>query len=251
MVKQPFEASFAELEANPELYVDAVFSGLISEFWVMPKGKGFVDYSTFDAGYEKLKQATGSFAAIDSENVLQAVKDCPISFVVLRSMLGFSPPEWAYITTQRSGISVSQGYARSLDRRFRLSPLKPLGKSSDQLQALIRAGCGLINEGASVVDPDRIHRLDKCDTKEGRSSVQSVANIGVPYSMVLYERFLGRPFAGLRDSVSELVGDPLESGIESVLAAAGVTFQKTKRAKSVPGFKQAPDFIIPNPPLQC
>jgi hypothetical protein len=246
MVKQPFEASFAELEANPEPYIDAIFSGLISEFWVMPKGNGFVDYSTFDAGYEKLKQATGSFATIDSNRILLAVRECPIAFVVLRSMLGFSPPEWAYITTQRSEIPVNQGYARSLDRRFRLSPLKPIVKSSDQLQALIRVACQLINEGASSVDADRIHRLDKCDTKEGKSSVQSVASIGVPYSMLLYERFLGRPFAGHRDSVSELVGDPLESGIESVLAAAGVTFQKTKRAKSVPGFKQAPDFIIPN-----
>jgi hypothetical protein len=31
--------------------------------------------------------------------------------------------------------------------------------------------------------------------------------------MLLYERFLGRPFAGHRDSVSELVGDSLESAM--------------------------------------
>jgi len=37
--------------------------------------------------------------------------------------------------------------------------------------------------------------------------------------MLLYERFLGRPFAGHRDSVSELVGDSLESVIEDVLSA--------------------------------
>jgi hypothetical protein len=41
---------------------------------------------------------------------------------------------------------------------------------------------------------------------------------GVPYAMLLYERFLGRPFAGHRDSVSEIVGDSLESAIEDVLA---------------------------------
>jgi hypothetical protein len=64
--------------------------------------------------------------------------------------------------------------------------------------------------------------------------------------MLLYERFLGRPFAGHRDSVSELVGDPLESAIEEVLTRAGISFRKTKRAERVEGFDQAPDFIIPS-----
>ena len=64
--------------------------------------------------------------------------------------------------------------------------------------------------------------------------------------MLLYERFLGRPFAGHRDSVSELVGDVLESVIEDVLTKSGISYRKTKRAERVPGFDQAPDFIIPS-----
>lgn len=66
------------------------------------------------------------------------------------------------------------------------------------------------------------------------------------YAMLLYERFLGRPFAGHRDSVSELVGDSLEAAIEDVLVKAGVSYRKTKRAERIPGFDQAPDFIIPS-----
>ena len=53
------------------------------------------------------------------------------------------------------------------------------------------------------------------------------------------------PFAGHRDSVSELVGDVLESAIEAVLTRAGVSFRKTKRAERIPGFDQAPDFVDP------
>ena len=56
----------------------------------------------------------------------------------------------------------------------------------------------------------------------------------------------GRPFAGHRDSVSELVGDVLESAIEDLLTKAGVTFRKTKRAERIDGFDQAPDFLIPD-----
>jgi len=70
--------------------------------------------------------------------------------------------------------------------------------------------------------------------------------MGVPYSMLLYERFLGRPFAGHRDSVSDLVGDSLESAIENLLTDSGVSFRKTKRAEKLPGFDQTPDFIIPS-----
>jgi hypothetical protein len=66
------------------------------------------------------------------------------------------------------------------------------------------------------------------------------------HTMLLYERFLGRPFAGHRDSVSELVGDDLESAIEDVLSNGSISYRKTKRAQRVAGFDQAPDFIVPS-----
>lgn len=93
---------------------------------------------------------------------------------------------------------------------------------------------------------DKIHRLNKADTQQGISGLQTMATLGVPYAMLLYERFLGRPFAGHRDSVSELVGDSLESAIEEVLTTAGISFRKTKRAERIAGFDQTPDFIIPS-----
>jgi hypothetical protein len=68
----------------------------------------------------------------------------------------------------------------------------------------------------------------------------------VHYGELLYERYLGRPFAGHRDAVSELVGDVLEDAIEIRLEQAGITHRKTGRAERVPGWDQAPDFFIPN-----
>jgi hypothetical protein len=101
-------------------------------------------------------------------------------------------------------------------------------------------------EGAPQVDVDKIHRLDKADTRASLDSLRTLAELGVPYAMLLYERFLGRPFAGHRDSVSELVGGGMESAIEDVLSKAGISYRKTKRAARIPGFDQAPDFIIPS-----
>jgi len=249
MTKFPFKATLEEILSNPEPFVNAVFSCLESEFLVMPKGAGFVEYAASERGYEALKAVTSNFTHMLPERLLPVTVDEPTSIVVLRTMLGFTPPEWGYVATQRTGVEVSQGFIRSLDRKVRMSPETPLninGVIKSRLKALIRVACQLLAEGVPEVRKDQIHRLDKADTKRGLISVRNLAGMGVPYAMLLYERFLGRPFAGHRDSVSELIGDSLESAIEETLSKAGISFRKTKRAEKIEGFDQAPDFIIPS-----
>ena len=248
-MKYPFEASIEEILNDPEPFVDAIFASLESDFLILPKGNGFVEYATFENGYELLKTTTHNFVAFSPDDVYGVTVQNPIIFVVLRAMLGFTPPEWAYLASRRTHISVSQSYARSLDRKIRMSPGAPLHlneASSRRLKALIQTACQLLEEGAPATPSNQIHRLDKVDTKVGISSIRHVANMGVPYAMLLYERLLGRPFAGHRDSVSEFIGDRLEMEIERLLTRFSVSFRKTKRAERIAGFDQAPDFIIPS-----
>jgi len=249
MLMFPFEAAFQNILKDPERYVDAVFSCLESEFLVMPKGAGFIEYPVFESGYEALKAATKGFSKFAPAVVLPVTIREPIAIVVLRTMLGFTPPEWGYVTTQKTGVVVAQGFIRSLDRKVRMSPETPIkvnGVTKQRLEALVDTACQLLTEGAPRVDANQLHRLDKADTKRGVESISNFAGMGVPYAMLLYERFLGRPFAGHRDSVSELVGDSLESAIEEILSGAGISFRKTKRAERIEGFDQTPDFIIPS-----
>ena len=63
--------------------------------------------------------------------------------------------------------------------------------------------------------------------------------------MLLYERYLGRPYASHRDSVSELIGDLMENAIEEHLESRNITYRKTGRAERIEGFDQAPDFFVP------
>ena len=245
----PFEVPFDQVAASLDTFVNEVFGALQSEFLNLPRGEGFIDYPTFSKGYEELKLTTKDFRDLSPEQVVAAVNRTPISLIVLRTILGFTPPEWAYITSQRSGVEVPQGSARALDRRIRMAPLKPLGPANGitggRLRAMIDTACKLLTEVPPAVPADRLYRLDKADTKDGLASLQPLADLGVPYAMLLYERFLGRPFAGHRDSVSELVGDILESAIEAQLSGSKVSFRKTGRAQRVTGFDQAPDFVIP------
>lgn len=248
-MKYPFEASQAAIKAAPDAFIDSVFASLASEFLVLPKGKGFVDYPCFEAGYEALKRATQGFASFSLEPVLKQALETPIVMVVLRSILGFTPPEWAYVSSVPGEPPLAQGFVRTLDRNIRLRPLSALHPTTDNLrriELLVAAACRIIGKPCPTVQPDQLHRLDKADTSHGPSGIRNLAGMGVPYAMLLYERFLGRPFAGHRDSVSELVGDGLESAIEEVLNKAGITARKTRRAEKIPGFDQAPDFIIPS-----
>ncbi len=249
MAKSPFETPFDEIVRDPDQYVDAVFSCLESEFLVMPKGAGFVEYPVFERGYEALKAATSGFVEFTPDKVYPVTVSQPIVFVVLRTMLGFTPPEWAYLTTQRTSVHVPQGFARTLDRRVRMAPgtaLNPTGATKKRLDALVSIACELLSKGVPEVQTHQLHRLDKADTRRGTESIRNLAGMGAPYAILLYERFLGRPFAGHRDSVSELIGDSLESTVEEVLHNAGITYRKTKRAERIEGFDQAPDFIVPS-----
>lgn len=247
-----FDADFSDPNLNVEPFIDEVFGELKSGFLALPRGEGFVTYSTFEAGYQALKRATVGFTSLDAESVAATVYETPIAFIVLRSILGFTPSEWADVTTERSGQIVDQGAARTLDRRVRLTPLTPMkdkGSVTDaRLKAMVATACSMLTVGIEA-DLDRatiLHRLDKVDTANGLKSLRPVADLGVPYPVLLYERFLGRPFAGHRDSVSELVGDIVESAVETALSGPGISYRKTKRAERVSGFDQTPDFIIPD-----
>ena len=169
-MKYPFEASYRDILADPDAFVTAVFSSLASEFLVLPRGNGFIEYHQFEAGYEALKKVTAGFSKLPRQEVLHLVGSTPICFIVIRAILGFTPPEWAYVTTQRTGVSVTQGSVRTLDRKVRMQPLRALrvdGAAKERLAAMVETACDLMEKGCPSVNSQSIHRLQKADTRGG------------------------------------------------------------------------------------
>ncbi len=248
---RPYELDPATLEERIEEMVNVTFADLQSQFLVLPKGEGFIPYPAFQDAYEVLKRHTTSFARLSPESVWSALEEDSLSFLVLRTILGLSPPEWAELARSEQGSDVDQGAARGNDRMVRtdrayMSRVKAdNGLTLRRVEALIDVAVEKILRGAPSVAANTVHRLDKEDTSRGLDSLRFVASVHVPYPVLLYERYLGRPFASHRDAVSGLVGDIMENAVEDRLAHASITYQKTRRAERVLGFEQAPDFFVP------
>lgn len=249
--------------------VDAVFSDLVSEFLLMPMGKCFPRYTEFRDAYEILKRSSNAFEDFSETAVKNALQENSRVFMVVRSILGMTAPEWAELARSELNSDITQGAARTLDRQCREDPAyihkislrhrtrvdkaresgdaRPIQpKTLDRLDHLINVAVMYIVKGAPTDPEGLIHRLAKFDTQSGLESLKYAARENIPYAVLLYERFLGRPFAGHRDAVSELVGEVMENAVEERLRNAGVSYRKTGRAERIPGFGQAPDFCIPD-----
>lgn len=251
--ERPFELKQAELEMRIEEMVTATISDLSSEFLLMPTGAGFVHYSDFQSAYEVLKRNTGGFENLSFETVRAALLENSLVLGVLRSVLGMTAPEWAELARAELASDITQGAARGIDKDCKtidhyqkLIVRNSAIKTIDRIDALIRVAIQYIEKGAPNEQDGVLHRLAKFDTAFGLESLGHAAMENVPYAVLLYERYLGRPFATHRDAVSELVGEVMENAVEQRLREAGVSYRKTGRAERIPGFGQAPDFCIPD-----
>ena len=245
----PFEVDFSELKENIRKHVRQVFGALESDFLVMPRGDGFVSLALFTRGYDAILAATEGFRVLDPDDIFEAILKVPIGLVVLRTILGFSPPEWADIATLATEEEVDQNYARHIDRAIRKNPDDEIARTALQkrrIRALIQAACQILSEPAPRVEEHEIHRMDKVDTAQGLDSLSGVATHGLNYASLLYERFLGRPFASHRDSVSELVGGAVEDSIKRELRSAKIPFYQSIGAEPITGWAQNPDFFCPD-----
>jgi hypothetical protein len=245
----PFEVDEAHLRGHLDEMIDVTFGDMVSQFLVLPRGKGLIDFAEFQTAYEVLKQETAAFERFDHGTVWAALRRDALVMVVLRTIFGMSPPEWAEIARTERNTDVPQGDARGLDTRCRARRSLFAGavpaKRKERVDALIAVAVEYITKGAPTAAADTVHRLDKFDTAKGIESLRYAAAQHVPYAVLLYERYLGRPFASHRDAVSSLVGLVMESAIEERLTRARISFRATKRAERVPGFEQAPDFFVP------
>ncbi|MGO8672975.1 MAG: hypothetical protein ACLQVD_16650 [Capsulimonadaceae bacterium] len=170
--------------------VTAVQGALTSQFLAMPKGSGFVEYERFAAAYDVLYQRTSGFVNWNLRAVEDAFERDHLVLVVVRTMLGVTPSEWAHMVAPVTSVSIDQNAARSIDRAVREAGRWKKGIPrlvGQRITALLSIAVSALAEPAPEESETVVHRLAKADTRQGMDSVRHVARLGVPYAMLLYD----------------------------------------------------------------
>lgn len=249
---RPFQLESGKLNEHIDRLVQSTFDDISSQFMLLPKGDHFIHYERFLDAYECLRRTTSGFEDFSTQMCWKALRIDALSFVVIRCILGVSPPEWQDITQSVTGGDFPVSFARGVDsacrgaHSFFTTGAGQTELTTGRVQLMLEAAVSTLVTVPPTKPDGTVHRLHKIDTQTGLESLHYVSQYHIPYAVLLYERYLGRPYASHRDAVSELVGDVMETGIEDQLTSAGIPFRKAKRAERVPGFDQAPDFFVPD-----
>jgi len=139
---------------------------------------------------------------------------------------------------------------KSLENLAAKPPRFPTQRDAEDIKALAAAVFRAVSRTLHKPVPNiqaagYLDRQAKVDTEGGWAGVNRAATRGVTYADLLYERYLGRPFAYVQDALSEKKGGLLEKSVAAVLGEHGVPFWATRTREKIRDFAQAPDFLVP------
>lgn len=211
----------------------------------------------FAAAYTALDAATNHFATTDQVTLEAALHAAPGSLSVLRMVISLTHNELAATCKLLDPSSRISGNAI---RNFERSG--PVPDPSQQRSALVRtvvAAVRAVMDRQLLVVPDEAtpnfhSKLDHADARGGWPSVQHAAEHGIPYSRLLYQRYVGGAWRQVQDAYSEVKGDNvLELPLERMLLSEGIPHWRSPSGASGArataekfGLNPGPDFVIPD-----
>jgi hypothetical protein len=227
-------------------------------FHLIPRGQAMANQHDFTVAYERLARATENFRKTDAATLTSALIDTPASLSALRMIAGLTHNELAVAI--KLVVPTSRTTGDTLKRFERTNPPRGAPKPARiALVANIVAALQAVLDRAILTVPvdaqANFHsKLDREDTRAGWDTVSAAAAQGVPYSALLYQRYVGGQWRQVQDAYSEVKGDNvLEIPLATLLGAAGVPFHRspptaTGAAQTARryGIEPGPDFVIPD-----
>ena len=239
-----------------ELLVGGFLSHVRPSFHLIPKGDSMADEVSFADAYAALAEGTSNFSRPDAQSLAAVLRRTPAALAPLRMIVGLTYNELAVAITLADPEARSSGEA--LKKFERNPPPQQASERHDQLAASIaQAVVAAMNRDILTIPPSAAayfhSKLDKRDTRDGWSSVQEDAG-GVPYSALLYQRYVGGVWRQVQDAYSEVKGDAiLEYPFRDLLDEHGVPYHHTRPGASGAretaeryGMSPGPDFVIPD-----
>ena len=225
-------------------------------FHYSPRGDAMADEQAFAEAYRKLAAHTEDFTSVEPQQLIAVLAASPNTLAPLRMILGFTYNELAQaMRLTRPGIRTRGDTLKRFERSS-----SPHGAPTRQAELIetIAATVLAIMERSILQIPapaqEFFHsKLDKRDTIDGWCTVAANAS-GVPYSALLYQRYVGGVWRQVQDAYSEVKGDRiLESPIASLFDDQGIPYYRSAsgasgavRTARMFGLSPGPDFLLPD-----
>lgn len=211
-------------------------------YHVIPWSDHIVSEEAFRDVYAHTIELTGGLRDASTELLAGALRAYPPSLMVFRLMSAYQWAELADIVALVRGVRIASDVLQRVEKGQQQL-------SEQQIQALSSTIFDVIAgremKLAETLDPGKHHtRNAKVDTKEGWLSVARAVEGPLDLGHLLYERYTGRPFAYVRDALSEAKGDILEEAVETLFKREAISCEPIKDNR-LEGFSQAPDFALP------
>lgn len=225
-------------------------------FHLIPRGQAMAGEADFVEAYERLASVTSSFTQVTNETLSAALDDVPAALAPLRMILGFTHNEFAVAMNLVDPTQRATG-ARLKQFERRLRPATASESRKQFIAAIAETVLAVMSRAILSVpaaSEQVFHsKLDKRDTSAGWESVANDAQ-GVPYSALLYQRYVGGVWRQVQDAYSEVKGDSLlERPLAAVLERERIPFHRTRSGASgavetaqVFGITPGPDFLLPS-----
>ncbi len=238
------------------LLVKGFLDHLRPSFHLIPKGDSMASEESFNDAYAALATGTGDFSLPDPESLTTVLQHTPAALAPLRMIVGLTHNELAVaIRLTDPDARVSGEALKKFERNPAPGQASP--KHNKVAASIANAVTAAMSREILTVPPTAAShfrsKLDKRDTREGWSSVQSDAG-GVPYSALLYQRYIGGVWRQVQDAYSEVKGDAvLEYPLRDLLDKHDIPHHHTRPGASGAretaeryGMSPGPDFVIPD-----
>lgn len=179
-------------------------------FHLIPRGTAMASQRDFTAAYDALAAATGNFADTEPATLRAALLATPAALSALRMVAGLTLNELAVaIRLVEPGSTVSGEALRKFERGGTPSTA-PNARRSALVVSVVAGLTAVMRRGILTVpldaQPNFHSKLDRPDTAGGWASVSEFALAGVPYSALLYQRYVGGQWRQVQDAYSEVKG---------------------------------------------
>lgn len=245
-----------EAEASRELLTQSYLTHVSPSFHLVPRGDSMFAEDAFAEAYEALAMGTDNFNGVDEASLKATLLECPAALAPLRMILGLTHNELAVaIRLHDPESNAVGGSLKNLERSA--AQEHPTATRQRTVGSIAGAVLAMMNRDLLTVPP-RVttcfhSKLDKRDTVSGWQSVRDHIG-GVPYSTLLFQRYVGGVWRKVQDACSEVKGDAvLEIPLQDLLDTHGVPYHRTKRGATGAaetaarfGLKPGPDFVVPD-----